>query len=118
MRDWKPGQARHDTMPVARHDNPDTMRIYYYAQGTKAAPWIELLRAALPGAEVAEWAPGAPPADYVVVWAPPQQLFDEQPQLKAIFNTGAGVDALLKLRLPPQVPVVRLDDAGMSVQMA
>ncbi|HEY1226399.1 MAG TPA: glyoxylate/hydroxypyruvate reductase A [Ramlibacter sp.] len=94
------------------------MRIYYFAQGTKAAPWIELLRAALPGAEVAEWAPGAPPADYVVVWAPPQQLFDEQPQLKAVFNTGAGVDALLKLKLPPQAKLVRLDDAGMSVQMA
>jgi glyoxylate/hydroxypyruvate reductase A len=31
---------------------------------------------------------------------------------------GAGVDALLKLRLPANVPVVRLDDAGMSVQMA
>ena len=94
------------------------MRIYYFAQGTKAAPWIELLRAALPGAEVAEWAPGAPPADYVVVWAPPQQLFDEQPQLKAVFNTGAGGDALLKLQLPPQAKLVRLDDAGMSVQMA
>lgn len=94
------------------------MRIYYYAQGTKAAPWVELLRAAFPGAEVAEWAPGAPAADYVVVWAPPQQLFDEQPQLKAIFNTGAGVDALLKLQLPPQARLVRLDDAGMSVQMA
>ena len=48
------------------------MRIHYYAQGTKAAPWLDLLRAALPGAEVAEWVPGAPPADYVVVWAPPQ----------------------------------------------
>jgi glyoxylate/hydroxypyruvate reductase A len=53
-----------------------------------------------------------------VVWAPPQQFFDEQPQLKGIFNIGAGVDALLKLRLPPQAIVVRLDDAGMSVQMA
>jgi glyoxylate/hydroxypyruvate reductase A len=52
------------------------------------------------------------------VWAPPQQLFDEQPHLKGIFNTGAGVDALLKLRLPPGAVLVRLDDAGMSVQMA
>jgi glyoxylate/hydroxypyruvate reductase A len=34
------------------------------------------------------------------------------------FNIGAGVDALLKLRLPPGVAVVRLDDAGMAVQMA
>ena len=31
---------------------------------------------------------------------------------------GAGVDALLQLRLPPTTQVVRLDDAGMSVQMA
>jgi len=35
-----------------------------------------------------------------------------------VFNIGAGVDALLKLRLPPQAKIVRLDDAGMSVQMA
>jgi glyoxylate/hydroxypyruvate reductase len=53
-----------------------------------------------------------------VVWVPPQQFLDEQPALKGIFNIGAGVDALMKLRLPPQAVVVRLDDAGMSVQMA
>ena len=94
------------------------MRLYYFAQGTKAAPWVDGLRAALPGAEVAEWSPGAPPADYVVVWSPPQQLLDEQPGLKAIFNTGAGVDALLRLKLPPHAKLVRLDDAGMSAQMA
>jgi glyoxylate/hydroxypyruvate reductase A len=72
----------------------------------------------LPGAEVEEWRPGAAPADHAVVWSPPQQLFDEQPQLKGIFNLGAGVDAFLKLRLPPGARLVRLDDAGMSVQMA
>jgi glyoxylate/hydroxypyruvate reductase A len=44
-------------------------------------------------------------------------FLDEQPRLKGIFNIGAGVDALMKLRLPPGA-VVRLDDAGMSVQMA
>jgi glyoxylate/hydroxypyruvate reductase A len=53
-----------------------------------------------------------------VVWAPPQAFIDEQPGLKALFNIGAGVDALLRLRLPPGMRVVRLDDAGMSVQMA
>jgi glyoxylate/hydroxypyruvate reductase A len=94
------------------------MRIVFTASGTKAAPWIDGLKAALPEAEVAEWTPGAPPADHAVVWAPPQQLFDEQPQLRGVFNIGAGVDALMKLRIPPQTLVVRLDDAGMSVQMA
>ena len=94
------------------------MRVVYFSADQDADKWIPGLRAALPGAEVSAWAPGAPPADYAVVWKPSQQLLDEQPQLKAIFNTGAGVDALMQLRLPLGVPVIRLDDAGMSVQMA
>ncbi len=85
---------------------------------TKVQPWLDGLRAALPGASVIEWKPGAPVADYAVVWAPPQQFIDEQHQLKALLNIGAGVDALTALRIPPQVKLVRLDDAGMSVQMA
>jgi len=94
------------------------MKITFCCTGTKPEPWLLGLRAALPGAEVEVWQPGAPAADHAVVWAPPQQFFDEQPQLKGVFNIGAGVDALLKLRLPAQATVVRLDDAGMSVQMA
>lgn len=94
------------------------MRVTFCCTGTKAEPWLEGLRAALPHADISVWAPGTPQADYAVVWAPPQQFLDEQPGLKALFNIGAGVDALLKLRLPPQAQVVRLDDAGMSVQMA
>ena len=94
------------------------MRILFCCTGTKAQPWLEGFRAAFPGAEVDVWSAGAPPADYAVVWTPPQPFIDEQTQLKGIFNIGAGVDALMTLRLPPGVPVVRLDDAGMSVQMA
>jgi len=94
------------------------MRITFCCTDTAPEPWLEGLRAALPGADVSLWQPGAPAADYAVVWAPPQPFFDEQPQLKALFNIGAGVDALLKLRLPAGAQIVRLDDAGMSVQMA
>ena len=95
------------------------LRIVYWSADQDAAAWIPGLQAAVPGADVALWTPGAAAADYAVVWKPPQQLLDEQGRhLKAIFNTGAGVDAILKLRLPPHVPVIRLDDAGMSVQMA
>ena len=94
------------------------MRITFCCTHTKAEPWLTAFRAALPGADISEWAPGAPQAEHAVVWSPPQQFMDEQPALKGIFNTGAGVDALLKLRLPAGATVVRLDDAGMSVQMA
>jgi len=82
------------------------------------APWVQGLQQAFPEANVSAWTPGAAPADHAIVWAPPQQFIDEQPGLQTLFNIGAGVDALLQLRLPPSLKVVRLDDAGMSVQMA
>jgi glyoxylate/hydroxypyruvate reductase A len=81
-------------------------------------PWLQGLQHAFPQATVFVWMPGAPQADHAIVWAPPQQFIDEQAGLQALFNIGAGVDALLQLRLPPHLKVVRLDDAGMSVQMA
>ena len=94
------------------------MKITFCCTDTKAEPWLQGLAAALPGADITVWQPGAPVADYAVVWAPPQQFMDEQQGIQALFNIGAGVDALLQRRLPPGARVVRLDDAGMAVQMA
>lgn len=93
------------------------MKIYFCGTDFKPEPWLAALRVALPQASIETWVPGAPPGDYAVVWAPPQQFLDEQPQLKALFNLGAGVDALTQLRFSPTTKLVRLDDAGMSVQM-
>ncbi|MFZ2220684.1 MAG: glyoxylate/hydroxypyruvate reductase A, partial [Rhodoferax sp.] len=76
------------------------MKITFCCSDTDPQPWLAGLSAALPDAQVTVWQPGAPLADYAVVWAPPQAFFNEQTQLKAIFNTGAGVDALMKLDLP------------------
>ncbi len=53
------------------------------------------------------------------VWQPPEALFEREKKLKAVFNLGAGIDGLLAVpNLPPQLPIVRLEDAGMSAQMA
>ncbi len=49
---------------------------------------------------------------------PPPQFLGDQTGLKALLNLGAGAHAVLSLQLPPDVPVVRLDVAGMAVQMA
>ena len=81
-------------------------------------PWVVSLKKALPTATVGVWKPGVPLADYAVVWDPPQQFIDEQSDLKALFNIGAGVDNLLQLSLPSSLKVVRLEDAGMSVEMS
>ena len=95
------------------------MKIAFCCEDTRPEPWLKGLNDALPGAEIAIWEPGAAQADYALVWAPPQQFIDEQAAgLKAMFNIGAGVDALLPLTIPAELPVYRLEDAGMAVQMA
>jgi len=48
------------------------MRITFCCADTQADPWLMDLRAALPGVDISLWQPGAPPADYAIVWAPPQ----------------------------------------------
>jgi len=94
------------------------MRILVCLTDLRPDAWVTGLKAAFPEAEVEPWQPGAAPADHAVVWAPPQQMLDEQPGLRGLFNIGAGVDALFKLKVPPGTRIVRLDDAGMAVQMA
>lgn len=97
------------------------MNIIFYSPEKNSQPWLDEIAVALPGADVWAWSPACAQrqADYAVLWAPPVELFDSQRQLKAVFNIGAGVDALLKLpNLPRAVPIVRLNDTGMAVQMA
>jgi len=94
------------------------VRVSYCDPSSNPQPWLDGLRAHLPGMAVENWADGDLPADYAVTWAPPQRFIDQQTRLRALFNVGAGVDKLMRLRLPPALRVVRLDDAGMGVQMA
>ena len=96
------------------------MRITVCVPGFRPDAWINALKAELPDADIEVYDSSAPDGiDYAVVWAPGTELFKTQTQLKAVFNLGAGVDALMRTHnLPENVPVVRLGDAGMSVQMA
>ncbi len=74
----------------------------------------------VPGIEFMAWGDDdtGPDADYAIVWKPPREFFPRQPGLKAVFNLGAGVDSLMAMPgLPPDLPVVRLEDAGMARQM-
>lgn len=88
--------------------------------------WTARLRCELPGAEVVGRDasrtvadPHAAPADYALVWRPPPALFAEQARLKAVFNLGAGIDALATMaEYPRTVPLIRLEDAGMAGPMA
>ena len=82
--------------------------------------WHRALAERLKEASVHRW-PGDVPAevDYAFVWKPDPDLFRRVRVRRAIFNIGAGVDALLAVpTLPRDVPIVRLEDAGMAEQMA
>ncbi len=97
------------------------MKILVAMDDPRPERWIDEILRRLPGGEVVVWDPDsdAVGADYAIVWQPPERLFERERHLKAIFNLGAGVDGLLKAKnLPRDVPVVRLEDAGMSAQMA
>jgi glyoxylate/hydroxypyruvate reductase len=101
------------------------MKIIFYEQHADASRWMQLLAHALPDAELREWKPGdTAPADYAIVWRAPHELFANRPDLKAVFNLGAGVDAILDVErkrpgtLPAKALLVRLEDGGMAQQMA
>lgn len=103
-----------------------TLRIVFCSRETTAEAWTAALRAALARADVDAdvwWRDAgrtaaddnAPQADVAVVWRPPAALFLEQRRLRAAFNLGAGVDALLAVEgLPPDLDIYRLEDAGMA----
>ena len=96
----------------------------------ETAQMAAALRAALPRfdlqATVGEWQeelPADPRADYGVGWKPSPDFFPAHPNLKAFFNAGAGLDHLLNNpamsgRLPGDLPIIRLEDAGMGQQMS
>ncbi|NML33304.1 2-hydroxyacid dehydrogenase [Paraburkholderia antibiotica] len=100
------------------------MKILFYMPHTDAAAWLHDLARALPAAELREWQPGDnAPADFAIVWRPPREMLAGRDTLRAIFNLGAGVDAILALEreqpgtLPRNVPLIRLEDTGMGAQM-
>ena len=94
-------------------------RIVVAAAESSRERWLAALSEALPEAHFEWWSHSSVPADFAVVWKPPAEFFVRQRALRAVFNLGAGVDALLALpTLPPDLPIYRLEDAGMAEPMA
>jgi len=98
------------------------MRILLHRADGKTEPWIKDFARHLPAAEVVVWQEGvkAAPCDYAVVWSPPESMLRELAEVRAIFLTGAGADAILKFEheISHDIPIIRLGDAGMGIQMA
>jgi Phosphoglycerate dehydrogenase and related dehydrogenases len=99
------------------------MEIIFYHPTFDTPYWVAELSKQLPGANVREWKKGDNQhADYALVWHPPVEMLQGR-DLRAVFALGAGVDSILsKLKanpemLPESIPLFRLEDTGMGLQM-
>ncbi|WP_392558980.1 2-hydroxyacid dehydrogenase [Orbus mooreae] len=100
------------------------MDILFYHPSADSNDWIARIMAQLPNANVYTYHQGATQtADYALVWDPTREILSHQDNLKGIFILGAGVDKILNQQkrmpglLPQNVPLYRLEDAGMALQM-
>lgn len=100
------------------------MNILFYHPFFDSKQWIEGMKVRLPQVNIRQWEKGDnQSADYAMVWLPPYECLAGRSDLKGIFALGAGVDAILKQEqdkpgtLPVGVPVMRLEDTGMAIQM-
>lgn len=99
------------------------MEIIFYHPSFDSEYWMRELRSAIPEAKVRAWVAGDDaPADYALVWRPPVEMLRGR-ALKGVFSLGAGVDAILTTlkahpeMLPAHIPLFRLEDTGMGLQM-
>lgn len=96
------------------------MSILFNNHGGESSAWIDALSEQLPDMTIFQYPnqPSNNDIEYAVVWAHPQGDLANYPKLKAIFNLGAGADWLeADTNLPP-VPVVRLLDPSVGVNMS
>lgn len=85
------------------------------------ADFLADFQAALPAVEFIHWREDMPTqgAELAVIFQPPDALYAREPGLRAVFNLGAGVDALLRNpAFPSSLALYRLEDGGMSAQIA
>ena len=99
------------------------MKIALAAGTMSPRGWLDALASAFVAADLdvdlQPWSGHSIGARYAIVWLPPAELFSAETELRAVFNLGAGVDALLARGVvPAELPIIRLVDAGMAVEIA
>lgn len=95
------------------------MTILYAADPEEAEAWIGSIRALDPNLQLASWPDwGDPDAiDFVIVGGRMPGDLSIFKNAKAIQSTWAGVNSLLRGKLPPGIPIARMVDQGLSTGM-
>ncbi|VVN59544.1 Glyoxylate/hydroxypyruvate reductase A [Pseudomonas fluorescens] len=92
------------------------MALLYKADPVRGKHWQALFAEHAPDIEWRAWPDIGDPADieYLAAWQAPDDVAQLLPNLKVLFALSAGVDQLDLSRLPPELPVVRLLDPGIT----
>ena len=97
------------------------MALLFMSEWDSADEWTRMLREHIPDLNVRVWPDVGDPAviDVVLAWKPPAGAINSLPNLKLIQSLGMGVDHLfVHPDLPEGVPVARLVDPHMAMQMS
>ncbi|QHF45762.1 glyoxylate/hydroxypyruvate reductase A [Pseudomonas sp. S35] len=92
------------------------MALLYKADPVRGQHWQALFAEHAPDIEWRAWPDIGNPEDieYLAAWQAPDDVAQLLPNLKVLFALSAGVDQLDLSRLPPELPVVRLLDPGIT----
>lgn len=97
------------------------MTILFASPADDPSDWLPALSAELPDHPIRVAPDLGPDPDairYALAWAPPPGLLGSLPALRAVLWLGAGVDrALADPNLPPDIPLYRLIDPGLTQGM-
>lgn len=95
------------------------MALLYKADPVRGERWRALFAEQAPDIPWRAWPDLGDPREirYLAAWQAPEKLAELLPNLQALFALSAGVDQLDLGRLPPDLPVVRLLDPGITQGM-
>lgn len=95
------------------------MHILYKSDPQRGALWQQWLAQHAPDIQLHLWPETGDPleVEMLIAWQPPERLLETFPGLKALLSVGAGADQFDLAALPPDLPVVRMIEPGLTQGM-
>ena len=95
------------------------MHIAYKSDPLRGAHWQRWLAQHAPDIQLHIWPEidDAEQVEVLVAWQPPDDVMATFPNLKALMSVGAGADQFDLSKLPPELPVVRMIEPGLTQGM-
>jgi len=95
------------------------MHIVYKSEATRGAHWQRWLAEHAPDVQLHIWPDNgdATEVEFLIAWQPPEAVMTTFPNLKALLSVGAGADQFDLSLLPPELPVVRMIEPGLTQGM-